>query len=181
MVRKLCECGCGQPAPLATMSNKKCGHVQGQPVRFIHGHHARRPLPKITKVDLAWLSGLLEGEGSFLAIVKTRRPRNGEAWQQSYFKIQVGMTDEDVIAKAATLMGAGYWGGKPEKARLRPIFATAVTGGKAEALAQDLLPHLCSRRKEQIETALRKVRELTSTQPVWPRSIKRASKGQSPL
>lgn len=35
----LCECGCGQPAPLAKQTNKRFGHVKGQPVRFIHNHH----------------------------------------------------------------------------------------------------------------------------------------------
>jgi len=38
----LCECGCGRPAPIAKMTNTKKGHVKGQPVRFIRGHHARQ-------------------------------------------------------------------------------------------------------------------------------------------
>jgi hypothetical protein len=41
---KLCECGCGHPAPIAKETNHRKGHVQGQPVRFIHGHNGRRPL-----------------------------------------------------------------------------------------------------------------------------------------
>ena len=41
---KLCECGCGQPAPIATTTNKRRGIVKGQPRRFVHGHNpvARR-------------------------------------------------------------------------------------------------------------------------------------------
>lgn len=35
----LCECGCGQPAPIAPFSNKKRGWVKGQPLRFVHGHN----------------------------------------------------------------------------------------------------------------------------------------------
>lgn len=38
---KLCECGCGQPAPIAKQTNAKLGHVKGEPVRFIN-HHAQR-------------------------------------------------------------------------------------------------------------------------------------------
>lgn len=38
---KLCECGCGQPAPIAKKHNIPAGHVKGQPVRFIVGHHAK--------------------------------------------------------------------------------------------------------------------------------------------
>jgi hypothetical protein len=38
---KLCECGCTSPAPIAKMTNRKLGHVRGQPVRFVRGHAAR--------------------------------------------------------------------------------------------------------------------------------------------
>lgn len=41
---KLCECGCGQPAPIAKMNRRKRGQVKGQPIRFIFGHSgSRRP------------------------------------------------------------------------------------------------------------------------------------------
>jgi hypothetical protein len=44
---KLCECGCGKPAPIATQTKKKWGHVQGQPMRFIRGHgYVRHRLTK---------------------------------------------------------------------------------------------------------------------------------------
>ncbi len=36
----MCECGCGEPAPIAKQTRKIIGHIKGQPVRFIHGHHA---------------------------------------------------------------------------------------------------------------------------------------------
>lgn len=39
-----CECGCGQPAPIATKTNRRRGHVKGQPVRFVSGHNDHRPL-----------------------------------------------------------------------------------------------------------------------------------------
>ena len=35
---KLCECGCGQQAPIATKTDRKYGWVKGQPKRFILGH-----------------------------------------------------------------------------------------------------------------------------------------------
>jgi hypothetical protein len=40
----LCQCGCGQPAPLAKKTDASNGRVLGQPQRFINGHGRRRPL-----------------------------------------------------------------------------------------------------------------------------------------
>lgn len=37
----LCQCGCGQPAPIAKGTSRRDGHVKGQPMRFIHGHGSR--------------------------------------------------------------------------------------------------------------------------------------------
>ena len=38
---KLCECGCGAPAPIAKYTRRSRGWVRGQPVRFIRGHESR--------------------------------------------------------------------------------------------------------------------------------------------
>lgn len=38
---RLCECGCGEPTALATITNKRCGWIKGQPVRFRRGHNRR--------------------------------------------------------------------------------------------------------------------------------------------
>lgn len=36
---KLCQCGCGRPAPLAkTTDRRRSGTIKGLPLRFIHGH-----------------------------------------------------------------------------------------------------------------------------------------------
>jgi hypothetical protein len=40
--RKLCECGCGEPAPLAERTAKRFGWVKGEPKRFINGHNRRK-------------------------------------------------------------------------------------------------------------------------------------------
>ncbi len=37
----LCECGCGQETAVATKTRASQGHVKGQPLRFLHGHHLR--------------------------------------------------------------------------------------------------------------------------------------------
>ena len=35
----LCECGCGDPAPIATRTNSSRGNVKGKPQRYKPGHH----------------------------------------------------------------------------------------------------------------------------------------------
>lgn len=43
----LCQCGCGEAAPLAKETYARYGHVKDQPVRFIRNHHRR----VVTTVD----------------------------------------------------------------------------------------------------------------------------------
>lgn len=40
---KLCECGCGKPAPIAKKTARRIGHIKGEPVRFIQNHRPRSP------------------------------------------------------------------------------------------------------------------------------------------
>lgn len=34
-----CQCGCGEPAPIATRTDRRYGAVKGQPRRYISGHN----------------------------------------------------------------------------------------------------------------------------------------------
>jgi hypothetical protein len=43
---KLCECGCGDPAPIAGKTDTSTGRVAGQPQRFINGHNIRVEPPR---------------------------------------------------------------------------------------------------------------------------------------
>lgn len=44
---KLCECGCGSPAPLARQTDLARGYVKGEPRAFIRGHSGRKyPHPR---------------------------------------------------------------------------------------------------------------------------------------
>lgn len=51
---KLCECGCGEPAPVAKRSNRAFGHVAGQPVRFIRGHNGAKSPEKYRVEDCGY-------------------------------------------------------------------------------------------------------------------------------
>ena len=37
----LCQCGCGQKTKISPVTSHTYGHVKGQPVRYVPGHHAK--------------------------------------------------------------------------------------------------------------------------------------------
>jgi hypothetical protein len=95
--------------------------------------------------DLHWLAGLLEGEGSFFPGPPSapRRP-----------VLQVSMTDEDVVARAAAMFGrkVGRW--QSPNREWQPTYIVRVTGGKAVAWMTALRPLMGVRRRTQIDRAL---------------------------
>ena len=98
-----------------------------------------------TRENLAWLAGIVEGEGSITAERRGRGPR-----------VKVKMTDEDVIRLVHTIAGLGHVYG--------PYKAKKPSGGfgkdqwvwvcnrayEAYAMMVALAPWMCSRRRAQI-------------------------------
>jgi hypothetical protein len=53
---KLCDCGCGLPAPIATRNDASKGYVKGEPMRFVRGHATRRNVPDfVVTADGCWV------------------------------------------------------------------------------------------------------------------------------
>jgi hypothetical protein len=101
---------------------------------------------------LAWLAGLLEGEGTFEA----HRER-----QLTYPRIALHMCDEDVVARAsAHLHSRSVWPEEPRQEGWRPSYGTAITGGRAGELMSALLPHMGERRSAEIRAALSSYRPI---------------------
>jgi hypothetical protein len=90
--------------------------------------------------DIAWLAGLLEGEGYFAFI--SDRPR-----------ITISMTDRDVIEEAAKLMGDPkiYLTKRPDK---KDIFTIRISGYRAIGIMYQVLPFMKKRRTAQIFAVL---------------------------
>ena len=98
--------------------------------------------------DIRWLAGLLEGEASFQSRPENKQPR-----------IDLQMTDEDVVAKAASILGVKHsYCRKPYVTRTgkltKPAYRTMVDARKAAAWMMTLYSLMGERRKEQIKRAL---------------------------
>lgn len=91
--------------------------------------------------DLLWLAGLLEGEGSF------------DLHRDKYPRVRVGMTDRDVVGRAATLFGSRI------RLTLRPApyqatWHAEISGEKAAQIMREILPHMGARRSGRIASIL---------------------------
>jgi hypothetical protein len=112
-----------------------------------------------TSLDIAWLGGLLEGEGSFI---------NGISPE-----IAMQMTDRDTVVKAAVLLGVpiGKAPRKPKgKESYKLVWHVRVHGARAIGWMMTLYQFLGERRRA-------KVREILAT---WRASSRfpRAPRGQ---
>ncbi len=95
--------------------------------------------------DFYWLVGLLEGEGCF----SFRQP--------NAIMIALGMTDEDVVARAARLFGSTYRrdvSGQKRNARAKPMYLTYARGQRPFELMKAMLPFLGLRRQAKVLSAI---------------------------
>ena len=87
--------------------------------------------------DLLWLAGLLEGEGTF------------DLHKRKYPRIRLGMTDRDVVGRAADLLGANLRVSIPLDGT-KTMFHTEISGQRAAAILRLLLPLMGARRSGKI-------------------------------
>ena len=97
------------------------------------------------KCELYWLAGLLEGEGSFYP---------GPPSSPNLPILSVSMTDEDVIAKVASLLGVTYNLQKSRHEKWKESYCAKVKGRTAVELMKKLKPLMGERRQSQIDKAL---------------------------
>ena len=71
--QKLCECGCGEPAPIATYNCLRDGFVKGQPIRFIKFHQ-----PKGAKAH-RWTGGRIKNTAGYV-LIKQPHPRANKGY-----------------------------------------------------------------------------------------------------
>jgi hypothetical protein len=99
----------------------------------------------INPATLFWLTGLLEGEAYFGHGVPTE-PNNP--------RINLSMTDEDVIARVATIFGHSYTRYQPKVVHWNATYKFTLRGARAAQLMRHIYPYMGLRRKSQIDRAL---------------------------
>ena len=95
--------------------------------------------------DRAWIAGLLEGEGSFIA---SRGARS------SYPVIKVEMCEQEVIEHAARVLDTRVWFVPPGTEGWRPTYVAQVAGHRAAEWMRVLRPNMGLRRTAAIDAAL---------------------------
>ena len=97
--------------------------------------------------DIAWLAGLLEGEGNF---------RLTKAWNERFYPwIALKMTDADVVSKAQRLLGVGSFAiSMPHLPHHKVQYRTVATGASAVGWMMTIYGLLGERRRGQIRKVL---------------------------
>jgi hypothetical protein len=99
---------------------------------------------------IAWLAGLLEGEGYFGTITNWV---GGKAYR--YPRVGVSMTDRDVVARVAALWSVSVNVVRPAGASKKTIYRALISGKRAVQWMEQLHPCMGSRRRMQIDQALK--------------------------
>jgi hypothetical protein len=111
-------------------------------------------IESISEVDIAWMAGLLEGEGSFgLDNRSKKRYENSTSPPGVYIKIS--MTDEDVIEKMAKLVNKASFSPARVTKKNKKVYNLHI--GDRETLLvllPRLFPYLGKRRQAQVQVCI---------------------------
>ena len=101
--------------------------------------------------DIAWLAGLLEGEGYFYS-----RNAGVDHYGRQYLypAITLGMTDEDVVKRAAILFGNVKCSIAQITKGGKNFYRCVISGSRAAELMTKLLPYMGIRRSKKIQDIL---------------------------
>jgi hypothetical protein len=103
------------------------------------------PLPEYNLGSVDWLAGLLEAEGSFI---------EGPPSAPNQHRISIQTTDEDVIARAAHILGCSYHFVRRKNTHHKNFYIAILRGRRAIETMKTLQPLMGLRRQAQIEKAL---------------------------
>jgi hypothetical protein len=97
--------------------------------------------------QIVWLAGLLEGEGCFSWRKVSRKKRSFRC------QVRLSMTDEDIVGRAASIMGAKTVWSYQHPGR-KNLFTAVIDGEVAASVMRQVLPFMGQRRSAKIEEVL---------------------------
>ena len=111
-------------------------------------------LEGLSEIDIAWLAGLLEGEGSFQVDARSAtRYKVSSSPPSPSIKIQ--MVDEDVIKKVATMVNKKMFSPKRKTVKNKQTYQVHIGDRPTlRILLPRLLPYLGARRQAQAQLLL---------------------------
>jgi hypothetical protein len=121
-------------------------------------------------IELAWLAGLLEGEGYF-GMIKSHV--GGKMYR--YPRVGVTMTDRDVIERVAAMFGQKVTTVRPGPRSRLMQYRFTLTGARAAQLMVDLRPMLGARRQARIDEVLSEYSTVEDTNVRRSRSNREAA------
>ena len=98
------------------------------------------------QTDLAYLAGLVDGEGCIR--VKKCKPQKSNGAKNPCYQamIQVRMVDEQALEFLATVLGGWYYKEKPHSCEGKPLYCFQASCRAAEHILNQLLPYLRVKR-----------------------------------
>jgi len=97
----------------------------------------------ITKKDLLWLSGLIEGDGCFFS--QKNRP-----------VVSLSLTDKDVLTRAAQIFQTSIYHYSPKELNHKDQYEFQIKSEKAISIMNALYPYMGERRKKTIDVVKQK-------------------------
>lgn len=94
-------------------------------------------------IESAWVSGLLEGEGSFFTATNGYSPQ-----------IQCQMTDHDILLRLQSICGGNIYEITKRQPHWKDCWMWKVGGDLAASIMEQILPNMGSRRSRKISGVL---------------------------
>lgn len=103
-----------------------------------------------TALEVAWLAGLLEGEGCF-----SLDRRLGGAPGRDSIRVRVQMTDKDIVKRAAEMINAhSVYKLHDNRSNRKVLYSCGVSGAKAEKVMLAVRLYMGERRGAKIDELL---------------------------
>lgn len=88
------------------------------------------------------LAGIFDGEGSFGVWSRGQK-------RKKRLEVKVETTDADMVARFHAMWGGIFYATTPKNANHKNLFRWKVTGDRGWNCLQEMIPYMCSRRREK--------------------------------